>query len=737
MTTSGPLIRPEETPKVLRRAWRVWAERLFLAVVLLLFVVKGFIPAWRHLNSDFPNYYLVARLYRAGYPLDRVYEWIWLQREKDHQGMDQGVITFVPLTLPSALVVAPLSSLSPLAAKRCWLFVNVLFLFFTAWLLTRCTSLSRVRVALLMSLAFVALRNNFLLGQMHVLVLLLITLAAWLYFRKSHFLSGISLAAAAALKLYPGLFLLFFIFKRQWRAAAGLVAGLLGSALLSLYLFGRDSCLVFVREILPAALRGETVDPYHVAWGSISTLLRRLFIAEPELNPAPLAHLPWLYALLQPAIHSFIFVLFMWAMGRKEGDDHKIKTDWAIYLFLLLFLSSQPAGYHFVALILTTVLIYEDMIAQGRSSVAGAMVVVYTLICIATIHLPSASPTGWHTLLFFPRLYMMAVFGAILFYWMFAGSAESFRSHINARSTGLATIILILLVTVGFFSTRRHLCRQFENYKYRVLTTPDSLFASYPVVTSDGVLASAMTTAGYGGYTIRRSQDRSTVELSRTDGDWFHPSASQQTNVIWAEQASRKGSRIVRLLNEPSLAETPRTILQTEDAEEPVVSPDGKFLAFFREMHGLNTLWIQGIAPAETPSSIVEAHELAGPQYDPRDATFLPDGRVLFSSKRTGHFLLYVVTQSGVVEEFKRPACSARYPAVSPDGRWLAFSCDEGGNWQMHAIELAGSQELRLTQAECNSITPAWTSDSKRIIYSTDCGRGVGLTALAEITAIH
>ncbi|MGA7969673.1 MAG: hypothetical protein WB983_13630, partial [Terriglobales bacterium] len=80
-----------------RRSWR-WIKHLLLVLLVGGFIVKGFVPAWRHLNSDFPNYYLVARLYRAGYPLERVYDWTWLQRQKDRQGIDQRLVSFIPST---------------------------------------------------------------------------------------------------------------------------------------------------------------------------------------------------------------------------------------------------------------------------------------------------------------------------------------------------------------------------------------------------------------------------------------------------------------------------------------------------------------------------------------------------------------------------------------------------------------------------------------------------------------
>lgn len=707
--------------------WKL-LERLLLVCLIVAFVVKGLVPAWGHLNSDFPNYYLVARLHRAGYPMGRIYEWLWFQRQKDHLGIDQGIVTFIALTPPSALIIEPFSSLSPLAAKRCWLVANLIFLLFIVLLLRRITSLGWERIALLMFLAFIPLRSNFLLGQMHILVLLLITFSAWLYFRKSQYLAGISLALAAALKIYPGLFLIFFIFKRQWRAAIGLTVGLLSAAVVSLYVLGRDACEVFAREILPAALRGETTDPYHVAWGSLSTLLRRLFIAEPELNPAPVAHLPWLYAILQPLLHGAIFVVFMWAIGTQPGDKHKARCDWAIYLFLLLFLSSQPAGYHFVVLMLTAVLIVDTMMTKERKTIARIVIVIYALICLATIQLPWISPVGWRTLLFFPRLLLMAVLGGALLFWM---KISGYTGSMRARNAAIAGAALTAIVAFGFYSTEKHFHGQFENYKNRVLTIPGSLFASDPLATSHGILFSKMTQRG---YTIARWASGSALEFPRSGGDWFHPADAQQSSALWAEQASIGGSRIVRFaVNDPAQDSSAFSV-EIEDAQEPVVSSDGEFLAFLRPVKGRSSLLVRGLASPAGKQQSREDQKIAGADYDVQEMAFLPDHRIIFSSRRTGRPALYVATLSGSIQKLDSPACAARYPAVSPDGQWLAFSCEQSGNWQLHAMALAGNQRLQLTASECNSTNPAWTVDSKHLIYATDCGRGIGLTALAEVT---
>src|SRR5262249_34041331 len=191
------------------------------------------------------------------------------------------------------------------------------------------TKLGMRRVALLMSLAVLPLHTSFLYGQMHIFILFLLTSAGWLLLKHSPVLSGMLLAIAAAMKIYPALFLILFLFKRQWRAACSLVAGLSGAALASLYLFGKDACRVYALEVLPRALKGEVIDPYNVGWNSISSLLRRLFIFEPELNPSPVAHLPWLYAFLEPALYSVILVVFLRAIGSRLEDSGRRKLEWA------------------------------------------------------------------------------------------------------------------------------------------------------------------------------------------------------------------------------------------------------------------------------------------------------------------------------------------------------------------------------------------------------------------------
>jgi Glycosyltransferase family 87/WD40-like Beta Propeller Repeat len=737
-----PNLRPVAGRHSLRAGdWVVWSERVLLLLLICLFITRGFVPAWKHLNTDFPNYYLGARLYRQGHSIERVYEWIWFQRQKDHLGVDQRLVGFIPLTLPSILPVMPLSWLPPLQAKHVWLLMNLAFLALTAALLKSSTNLEMRRVALLTFLAVLPLRDSFLYGQMHIFVLLILTFSAWLYFKDSFFRSGLVLALAAAIKIYPALFLIFFVWKKQWRAAAGLMIGLSGVALASVSLFGRDACRLYAVEVLPRALRGEVTDPYNVAWNSFTALLRRLFLYEPELNPSPVAHLPWLYAFLQPLIHGLLFVAFMWAIGSRIEDRGRTKLEWATYSFLLLLLSSQPATYHFVALILTAVLVFDHLLARGQTIRAIVVVGLYALTCGPRVQLHGIPAAGWGNLLLFPRLLWMILLGGVLLWILIDLPPELMSIRFNFRATLFAASASIALAAVGFSSTMHHLKGQFGNYGMRVLTVPNSSLATDPIITSEGLFFTALVptfpATGPNTYAVHQLKGGFVVSFATTD-DWFHPTAGTIGQPTWTEVASGSGSRVVSFAPSARPGFTDDIPREVKNGEQPVASPDGELLAYLRELKGRTSLWIRRSNNTSGGDRTVDERQIAGPQYDVRDAAFFPDHHIVFSSRHEGRFRLYEANPaSGSVDEMRLPACSARYPAISPDGKWIAFSCGQGGTWQVQVMNLQTGKQIQLTNAECNSVGPIWTLDSKELIYATDCGRGLGLTALAKLSVFQ
>ncbi len=715
----------------------VWSRRVqtvLLVLLVLLFVVKTILPGWRRYGTDIPNYYVVAKLYRENHSVDRIYEWTWFQRQEDHTDIGPHLVGFIPSTPISALPLLPLSSLPVLQAHRYWLCVNLAILLAIAFLLKRITHLDWVTLGVLIFLATNPLHMHFVVGQLHLLVLLLLVIATALYLDGKQFWCGAALAVAAALKIYPVLFLIYFVIKREWRAVLGLIAGGLAMAALWIYLFGAGSFITYVHEVLPWGLSGENIDPYNIGWDSISALLHRLLLREPELNPASVLHSALLFSFLKALTEGTLLVAFLWVIGSKTASISRKKVEWGAYVFFLLLLSSEPLTYHFVALILTAVLVVDFLLSRGDAANAALVTLIYALVCLPYNRLYQMDPEGWRSLLFFPRLYCMILLAGLLLWTLLRTYPVEPSPSLRSRSGLYAAFCLVVIVAAGFVHNLHHLRGLFQNYASRPFSTVGSVIETDPVVTQHGVLFETLVTHRHttiqDAYAAQefRSDEMSSFYLG---DDSYHPTATIAGDVIWVEVANRQGSRIVRL---PAAQIPPPTemAVEIENAEQPTVSRDGKLLAYIRESRGRGSLWIH-----ELGSSGRADREIVGSDADVQEAAFLPDHRVVFSSHRDRHFRLYILNPTTGAAQQIDTKCSARYPSGSPDGQWVAFSCEQHGYWQLHSMNLDTKMDRQLTDAECNSVTPAWTLDSQSLVYATDCGRGLGMTALAQVKAFR
>ena len=659
-----------------------WLEWGLLAVALGLFVWRGFLPAWRHLLSDFPNYYLAGRLFRDGVPLDRLYDWEWLQRQKDHLGLDQPLVGFVPLTMFSALLAAPLTSLSALAAKHVWLVFNLLLLPAIGWLLRAITGQPFRRIALIGLLAVVPLRTNFQFGQQHLFVLFLLTVATWCYFRGHDVSAGAVLAVAAAVKLYPAGFVLLLVRKKRWRALASMaVVGLLIAAA-GIALFGVEPWSVFAREIVPrAVLRAEVTDPYDTHMSSLAGMLRRLLIFEPELNPHPLVHAPAAFAVLQPLFAAGILATGLWLLTPGRASPERERLDWAATLGFILLLSTGTPTYHLCALILAAVLAVDCLLRMQWVTWARALLIAFTVLCLVTQDLIPEEPAGWRILTAYPRVYALAVF------WLLMVAAQR-------RLGGPAPVLSIGAGPRGSPSVFAGAGGRLVVVVDAALRRPVCALRAAAAARGGGVAgASTGGSSRAPAWTGRRSSSCAwtraatcSIERPRPSGpfrpagtDLFHPTVAPGRSEGWAEVAAAGGSRVVRF--SPNAAELSVAALPTEieDAETPVVSSDGSRLGFIRTHRGRGQLWL-----------LERAHRRAATRHERRlgRARFrLLPGQSGGVRRTPGRRAGAVRRRRGHGERRRRRSWRRtrpmRNPAVSPDGRWLAYTEREHGNWQL------------------------------------------------------
>ena len=91
-----------------------------------------------------------------------------------------------------------------------------------------------------------------------------------------------------------------------------------------------------------------------------------------------------------------------------------------------------------------------------------------------------------------------------------------------------------------------------------------------------------------------------------------------------------------------------------------------------------------------------------------------PTGRLLaYASTRhrdTADIYLQSTTGTAVTQLTTDPANDVM-PAISPDGRSLAFASDRSGSWDLYLMDLNGGQAIKLTDDGAQNIHPSFSPD--------------------------
>ena len=152
-------------------------------------------------------------------------------------------------------------------------------------------------------------------------------------------------------------------------------------------------------------------------------------------------------------------------------------------------------------------------------------------------------------------------------------------------------------------------------------------------------------------------------------------------------------------------------------------SRDGKWIVFTSEREGSADIY------RVHPDGSRLTRLVANPAFDDQ-GTLSPDGKFLaFVSSRSGQADIWVLELATrkLHNLTNHPAGDFR-PSWSPDGQWIAFSSDRNSKnpkftfSALHSTEIFlvrpnGSGLRRVTVAQAFAGSPAWSSDSKRLIF--------------------
>ena len=515
---------------------------------LVFFLATSFRAGWTHSTTDFPNYYTAAVLVRNGARLRNYYDWTWFQKQMNYAGIENQLGGYMPQTPLTMLPMIPVAELKPLTAKRVWLTANLAFLGVTVWLLSRLASFSASQVFLLAFAGYGSLHSNFLLGQYYVFLLFLLVLAFYCLRQQKDYGAGLLCGAAFVLKLYGAPFILYFIVKRNWKFVAGMALATASAIALATMLFGWDELAYFTSQILPRAVQGETLDPYNSGNGTFSTLLRRAFILEPELNAHPLWNMPLMFFFLQPFFTIFLLALPLIYSARNGAQAE----DFAWFYIALILASPNTASYTFILLLLPVALLLK-----GASSIERLALI----FCYAAVSWPMCPAWSW----LFPKVWLL------LALFFIAGGR-----HLRLIKARHALVALVFAVAFAVPVAWRHLqlYRREPGRRWeQIAVQRGAVYSSNPAVLRSGIVYESI---GKVHYVLRWLHDGENKELA-FEGEAFHPVAQSPDGPIQFDLVANGKStsmlfdlftgKLTRASSPP-----PRTVLA-------IMSPDGQWIA--------------------------------------------------------------------------------------------------------------------------------------------------------------
>ncbi|MDA2928041.1 hypothetical protein MYX78_12575, partial [Acidobacteria bacterium AH-259-G07] len=165
------------------------------------------------------------------------------------------------------------------------------------------------------------------------------------------------------------------------------------------------------------------------------------------------------------------------------------------------------------------------------------------------------------------------------------------------------------------------------------------------------------------------------------------------------------------------------TRLTSDPAREfsPVWTPDGERVIFTSTRGGATSslLWKAADGTGQVEQLMTSPNRV-GP------LSFTPDGKRLVcmqENPETG-WDLHVLTMEAErqSEPLLRTQFTELYPALSPDGRWMAYQSDESGQFEIYVRPFPNVEAGRSQISRNGGMEPVWGADGRELFYRTPDG---------------
>jgi len=709
-------------------AWIIFTT--FAAIILW----KGVLPALQNARGDFANYYTAARLLAEHKPLATAYrDFVWFQKQIDRYGITHQLGGFIPHPPPTALIMLPLAPFEPLLAQRLWIGFNLVLAMAAIFLLAKLTALHWLPVAIILLSTGIGLINNFLFGQMYLLVLTTIVAGIYLQQRGYPVLGGIVLGVMIPVKYVSGFFLLYYIWKKEWQlviSATATCAAMIGIIFL---LQGAEIFRVFITEVLPRHLQGEIQEPFAIQFQSWNSLLRRMFVASPSLNPQPPLESPLLFSLFKNLIAWFWLAVFTWIYRQTAfaNQTHQRLFEIGLIPLAVLLISPGSATYHFLLLSLSIACFAKILLDLQQPRRAVILSALFLIINLPHYLQLKKFAIGWLTPIGYMRLWLLVLFFATAGYFFYMPANWRFQFKTIRPHLLLAMLFAAMMMGMDWrrAAAKEHdeaqwvplHEKEFDRHLGLLVKTPDigreRVVFSYGELLDEDYAIFSMTRDGQveGQWTPDTPQKFYEPDIAADDQRVLMESIQNGRPEIWLSRG--KG-------------QAPEFLLE---GENPNWHNDGIGFAFLRDGQISLASWREGNLSSPWWLKMPErCYDLA---YSPID------NQIVFCAEKAVSKSFVLALTTAVLENAEQQILlqsdePMEKPLWSPDAAMIVFSWNRDGNRDLWAINILTRELLRLTRDPAIDTAPVWDEFNRRILFISDRGRGLEVGTLFSLPVI-
>ncbi len=234
-------------------------------------------------------------------------------------------------------------------------------------------------------IVFLPIWQAFYIGQVTIILMALLT-AAWVARRKNRpGLAGTLIALAAWIKVFPGVLLLYFIWKRDWKVVVG---GVVAGTILGVFqvlISGPELMIDFLNVLFSLTAEGQP----HATFENLSIFAFASKLFQVNLHVEPLVVDNTLYTLTRFGLTAFIFALTAYTVLRSRVDTRRgssavwhFDLEYSLVILTILLLGSTlwisglPPVLLVVILMLRNLHHYRDPAITLTAIIASVMLIL-------------------------------------------------------------------------------------------------------------------------------------------------------------------------------------------------------------------------------------------------------------------------------------------------------------------------------------------------------------------------